>query len=134
MNFKFILSGLIIIIIILTGYFLVRKIFPSKRFDITNITAEEVKQKIERKEDIVLLDVRTVGEFNGSLGHIPGALLIPLNELRNRVSELDSLKEKQIIVYCRSGNRSRYATEYLSQQGFDALNMLGGIKAWNKLK
>jgi len=131
---KRVLIILFIILAAVAGYFLFRRAPQEKQFDIANITAEEVKKEIANNEDIVLLDVRTQPEFNGPLGHIEGTLLIPLQELQNRVAELDSLKNKKIIVYCRSGNRSRYATEYLSQEGFNAVNMLGGMKAWNKLK
>ncbi len=134
MNTKVLYAVVIVLILAALGYFFLRKSPADKEFAITNITAEEVKAKIDRQEDIVLLDVRTPAEFDGPLGHIDGALLIPLNELQNRAAELDSLKDKEIIVYCRSGNRSRYATEFLSQQGFHAVNMLGGMKAWNKLK
>ena len=134
MNTKLFLTGLFVLVILFLGYLFFRPQADGKQFQIENISPQDVKEKIQQNEDIVLLDVRTEEEFNGPLGHIDGALLIPLDELPDKVSQLDSLKQKQIIVYCRSGNRSRYATEFLSEKGFKAVNMLGGMKAWNKLK
>ena len=99
-----------------------------------NISAEEVKEKLEKKEDIVLLDVRTEQEFNSSMGHIENAILIPVQNLAERVSELEKYKEKEIIVYCRSGNRSMAGTKILVENGFNAKNMLGGMISWNQLK
>ncbi len=99
-----------------------------------NISPQEVKAKIENKEDIVLLDVRTPGEFNGPLGHIDNAILIPVQELGSRLKELEPYKDKEIIVYCRSGNRSRAATKILLKNGFNAINMTHGMKGWNQIK
>lgn len=81
-----------------------------------------------------LLDVRTQEEYDGALGHIAGSVLIPLQQLEARVDELKDQKDNEIIVYCRSGNRSRVASAFLIQQGFKPINMLGGMKAWNKLQ
>lgn len=81
----------------------------------------------------VVLDVRTPAEFTGPLGHIDGAYLIPVQELEKRVAELDSLKDRSIYVICRSGNRSRTATSILLEHDFKAINVAGGMRAWNKL-
>ncbi|MEJ2054907.1 MAG: rhodanese-like domain-containing protein [Calditrichaceae bacterium] len=101
--------------------------------NLPSISAEQLQTKLNADSNLVLLDVRTVGEFNGPLGHIEGAILIPVNELSARIDELDKYKDDEIMVYCRSGNRSRVATDYLLQNGYNAVNILGGIKAWNKL-
>ena len=100
---------------------------------IKNITAQEVKQLLNEKSDVVLLDVRTKAEYTGALGHIDSSILIPVQELSARNSELLPYKDKRIIVYCRSGNRSQLAVKILMEQGYDAVNMLGGMRAWNKL-
>ena len=97
------------------------------------IMVEQVKQKIEEKNPVILLDVRTAPEFDGDLGHIPGALLIPLAELESRISELDGYKESEMILICRSGNRSGQATRFLREKGFNAYNMTGGMLAWNRM-
>ena len=79
-------------------------------------------------EQIILLDVRTEGEYSAE--YIPGAINIPLSDLENRIDELDS--SKAIIVYCKSGGRSRTASETLAQRGFIVYNMEGGINAWKE--
>ena len=75
-----------------------------------------------------LIDVRQPGEY--AKGHLPGALLIPLGELAERASELD--EDKHIIVYCRSGVRSKAACQILTRLGLDkVLNMKGGISSYH---
>ena len=99
-----------------------------------NITIQQLQEKIIENEEILLLDVRTRGEFEGPLGHLPGSLLIPVQELEQRFIELNQYKEKEIVVICRSGNRSVSATKILISKGFNAVNVIGGMKAWNKSK
>jgi len=77
-------------------------------------------------DDNVLLDVREHDEWMS--GHIPGAIHIPMGELMSRVGELD--RGKRIVCICRSGGRSARITMWLGQQGFDAVNMTGGMHAW----
>lgn len=97
------------------------------------ITVQQVFKKITVKDSVVLLDVRTDAEFDGSLGHIPGAILVPLAELEMRMSEIEGFKKSEIIVICRSGGRSSHATRFLREKGFDAYNMSGGMLTWNKM-
>lgn len=83
-------------------------------------------------EGILLLDVRTPEEFEAL--HIPGALLIPVQELENRIGEIEEFKEAQVYVYCRSGNRSRTASQILLNQGFNTVyNLDLGINQWAAL-
>lgn len=98
------------------------------------ITVEEVRDKLATEEEVILIDVRTEPEFDGSLGHLPGAILIPLAELEKRIEELETYREKELIIYCRSGNRSGKATKILRDQDYNAANMVGGMLAWNKMK
>jgi rhodanese-related sulfurtransferase len=77
-----------------------------------------------------LLDVRTVGEHKR--GAIPGSTIIPLDELRNRLAELDGSKE--IIIYCQVGLRGYLATRILLQNGFQAKNLSGGFTTWSAHK
>ncbi|MCS7051720.1 MAG: rhodanese-like domain-containing protein, partial [Thermomicrobium sp.] len=75
----------------------------------------------------LIVDVREPHEWHA--GHIPGARLIPLDELPMRLHELDP--QRELIVVCRSGNRSAYATALLQQSGFtNVANLAGGILAW----
>ena len=101
--------------------------------DFPSISAEEAYEMKAGKDTVVFVDVRTVAEFEGPLGHIDGAILIPLHTLNTDLKKLDPYKEKKIIVYCRSGNRSQEGTRILRKNGFDAVNMLGGMRAWNKI-
>ncbi|MBS4029564.1 MAG: molybdopterin-synthase adenylyltransferase MoeB [Ignavibacteriales bacterium] len=92
------------------------------------ITVFELKQRIDIGENLFLLDVRQPYEYE--LVNLNGYLL-PLNELPNRMNELDRTKE--IIVYCHHGTRSGYAVQLLQQEGFQNVkNLLGGIDAWAK--
>jgi len=94
-----------------------------------DISVEKAHEMIEgNPEEIILLDVRTEGEYNAE--YIPGAINIPLSDLENRIDELDS--SKAIIVYCKSGSRSRTASETLAQRGFIVYNIEGGINAWKE--
>ena len=105
---------------------------PVKEFP--NITVADVQKKINAKNNILLLDVRTATEFDGPLSHIAGAVLLPIQELEQRVDELNEHKEKEIIVICRSGNRSQTGARILISHGFNAVNMLGGMEAWNAVQ
>lgn len=91
-----------------------------------NVTADEAKELIDKKE-VVVLDVRTAEEYQG--GHIPNATLIPLQELENRMKELDP--SATYLVVCRSGNRSAQASEILTTNSFKSIyNMTGGMNTW----
>lgn len=91
------------------------------------ITVEELKQKIDNNEKFLLLDCRE--PFETRISSI-GGKLIPINDIPNRMDELN--KEEEIIVYCRTGHRSHYAVEYLRDKaGFkNVKNLLGGINSW----
>jgi len=95
---------------------------------VTDITVEEAHKMLEEEpKGIILLDVRTEEEYKER--HISDVINIPISELESRIGELD--KSKKIIVYCRSGGRSRTASETLVLHGFqNVYNMLGGIEEW----
>ena len=92
-----------------------------------NIGPEDLIEKIEAGEDFFLLDVRTHQEHAAQA--ITGSYLLPLQELGHRIDELP--KNKEIVVYCRVGNRSAYACSYLSRMGYNVKNLEGGIMTWN---
>ena len=97
--------------------------------ELNSITVEEVKIIIdEDNEEYFLLDVRTLEEYYGDLGHLPDAKLIPYDEIANRIEELSDQKDKKIIAYCRTGRRSSIATDILKENGFEIYNMVGGMK------
>lgn len=91
------------------------------------ITVDELKNKINNNEDVVILDVRMENELSGPLGQIDNVINIPVQELEERIDELNLYKNKEIEVICRSGNRSHYATIFLNNNGFKARNVLGGM-------
>lgn len=76
-------------------------------------------------EDVVFLDVRTPAEFAGM--HVAGAVLIPHHEVAGRWKELRDRRKKRILVYCRTGSRSRVATQILKSRGFDRVENAGGL-------
>ncbi len=83
----------------------------------------------EHLRDVQIVDVRELEEFNGPLGHLPGAKLIPLGKLSERGGEL--LHDKPIVTVCRSGARSAQATVLLGKAGFDRVaNLSGGMLRW----
>lgn len=91
------------------------------------ISVQETYKKLN-DTSIVILDVRTAQEHANE--RIAETLVIPVQELNERISELEQYQSKKIIVYCRSGNRSGRATTILRNHGFDAVNMSGGILRW----
>jgi len=99
-----------------------------------DITPAEVKARLEKGNKLVILDVRTKEEYESQTGHLPRAILIPVQEIEERYHELDSLTSKEIVAYCRSGVRSARASKFLGDKGFKVLNMVGGITAWNEMK
>ncbi len=88
-------------------------------------------QTLLQKPEVLLLDVRTDAEHQDR--HIPGTdALIPVQDLAYRLKELEALKSRPILVYCRSGNRSLVAAEFLKKHGFqDVTDLEGGILAWS---
>ncbi len=83
----------------------------------------------ERARDVQVLDVREADEFNGPLGHITGAILIPLGELSGRFGELSH--DRPVVAVCRAGSRSAQAISILQQNGFtDVANLTGGMLRW----
>ncbi|MBM4170040.1 MAG: rhodanese-like domain-containing protein [Ignavibacteria bacterium] len=91
----------------------------------------EVYQWIQSDSSLVLLDVRTAQEFDGELGHVAHAILLPVQELDSHMKDLDSLKAKTVVTICRSGNRSARAATMLQEHGFRVYNMSGGMLKWN---
>ena len=92
------------------------------------ISVTDLKQRLDRGDTLLVLDVRTPEEYAQD-GHIAGSTLIPLQELAQRMDELP--RDTPIACFCRSGNRSQTACNQLAQAGFaDLVNVAGGIGAW----
>lgn len=93
------------------------------------ITAEEAKKIMDSGEEHIILDTREQDEFYE--GHIPGAILIPYTEIENKAEETLPDKDKLILVYCRSGRRSKIAAESLAKLGYTNVKEFGGIIDWS---
>ena len=93
-----------------------------------NITAEEAKQIMDSEEGYIILDVRTQEEYDQ--GHIPGAIVIPHEEIADKAEEALTDKDQLILVYCRSGRRSKIAAEALVELGYTNIKEFGGIIDW----
>jgi rhodanese-related sulfurtransferase len=93
----------------------------------TNLNVSEAKEMVDLNPNLVILDVRYLSEYER--GHLKNAILIPVGELEERLNELD--KDKETLVYCKSGGRSATACAILDAHGFTKVyNMMGGISAW----
>lgn len=93
-----------------------------------NITAQEAKQIMDSQEGYIILDVRTQEEYEE--GHIPGAILIPHTQIEARAEQVLADKRQLILVYCRSGRRSKLAAEDLVELGYTNIKEFGGIIDW----
>ena len=94
----------------------------------TQITQEEAKNIMDSGEEHIILDVREQDEFDE--GHIPGAILIPYTEIDAKAEEMLPDKDALILVYCRSGRRSKIASESLANLGYTNVKEFGGIIDW----
>ena len=93
-----------------------------------NITAEEAKQIMDSEEGYIILDVRTQEEYDQ--GHIPGAIVISHEEIPEKAEDVLTDKDQLILVYCRSGRRSKIAAEALVELGYTNIKEFGGIIDW----
>lgn len=93
-----------------------------------NITPETAKQIMDTSKDYVILDVRTQEEFDQA--HIPGAILIPNDQISAEAERVLMDKNQLILVYCRSGRRSKLAAEELVKLGYTNIKEFGGIIDW----
>ena len=126
-----ILCSILIIILLVIGVILMlskkdKNIENEMR--IKHVSMDEIVQIMNKNTDYIILDVRTIAEYNE--GHIPNAICIPNETIgSNTISELPD-KEQLILVYCRSGNRSKQAAEKLKKLGYTNLIEFGGIIDW----
>lgn len=93
-----------------------------------DITVKGLKDKLEKKENFLFLDVRETYEYDE---YNLGAKLIPLGEIMGAIPSLEPHKDDEIVIHCRSGKRSAMAQELLRQAGFSNVrNLEGGVLAW----
>jgi len=104
-------------------------ILNNSRINYGDISVEQAKYIITSKPNLIIIDVRTQEEYKNN--HIEGSINIPLNILDKEIMEFCLCEE--FLVYCKSGARSRQATDILLEKGYDrTYNMIGGIDAWNE--
>ncbi len=96
---------------------------------VTQYSPAEVEGLMQKRSSLLLLDVRTAAERQH--GSIKGSVHIPLQKLQERLDDLAKNKNKEIVCYCQSGNRSLTAALLLRRNGFKAANMRGGMAEWN---
>ena len=117
---------LIIIAYALITWYLVSRFLPVKGLE--TLRADQFKERVNQKSKVLLIDVREPHEFK--TGHIPTAINIPLSQLNSRVKEIST--KNDILLYCRSGMRSKQAAKILKKQGVQKMaHLQGGITAWS---
>ena len=104
----------------------------NKNNNLTTITAQSLKELYDANNNIKIIDVRSEKEFYGDIGHIQGSKLIPLQTIAKAIKDLKQV-DGDVYVVCLSGKRSGIAAKVLRSNGINALNLEGGMLAWNKL-
>ena len=99
----------------------------SKDIKVTTIDAEEAKSMMDQG-GVTVIDVRTIEEYES--GHIDGAMLLPLDDIKAGSIGLSGDKSEKILLYCRSGNRSGQAAKILAEAGYTNIYDFGGINDW----
>lgn len=100
---------------------------PSANNTYVSIGGQEAMERMEKEQDYIILDVRTPEEY--SSGHLPNAINVPVETIQAKPSELPNT-DQVIFVYCRSGNRSKQASQKLVELGYANIVEIGGINAW----
>jgi rhodanese-related sulfurtransferase len=98
----------------------------------TSISVIDFKNKVDNNEILNIIDVRSEGEYLGPIGNIPNSQLVPLPSIANFLNDLKNL-DGEVYVVCLSGKRSSIAAKLLRANNINALNIEGGMLAWNKL-
>ena len=114
-------------LIAFAAFYIIRKMILIK--SIKHYSPVDAFNKLRKGNSALFLDVRSAAERKGQ--KINGSLHIPLPEINSRYNELIKFKGKEIICYCRTGNRSLSAAAKLKRQGFDVANLKGGITQWS---
>ena len=123
---KRILPILLIMLFVLSGCASVKE--EQNKAGYTQISQEEAKEMMGRDDGHVIVDVRRQDEYDA--GHIPGAILIPNESIGHGAPEALPDYDQIILIYCRSGNRSKQASEKLAAMGYTNIYEFGGINTW----
>lgn len=121
-------NTMLVIAIIIVSLMLINNLLGERLRGYSSISPTQSTQLINR-ENALILDVRENNEY--SEGHIINSLHIPLSNIKTRMNELEKYKSQNVIVACRSGNRSSHACATLKKEGFEQVfNLSGGVMAW----
>lgn len=119
-----------ILAIVLLGYMLFPKIMIKFNKNVKNVSGEDAVKLIRDNKNLVILDVRTKGEYQS--GHINGSKLMPVSEIGSRIAELEKFRDKPILVHCASGGRSPRAVNVLLKNKFGPIyHMNHGLAGFN---
>ncbi|HEC27988.1 MAG TPA: sulfurtransferase [Gammaproteobacteria bacterium] len=128
---RYIQMGIIATALLAIVAYLPRIIGRFRRGPMLNVA--ELKQRLDRAEDILVLDVRSKEDFTGEQGHIDGATNIPLEDLMQRLDELADRVERPVAIVCRTDRRSAKAAQLLAQTGYADIHVIkGGMTDWNQ--
>jgi rhodanese-related sulfurtransferase len=118
-----------ILLFVFVGWFVYKRVAPVK--GLRNLTEEQLREKLKVSGNCTLIDVREPHEFSSS--HIHGAVNIPLSKVNQRLKEIP--KDKELILYCQSGMRSKQAARILQKHNYtDVSHLSGGISSWSGQK
>lgn len=102
--------------------------------NVDSISVNQLRIRLNSNKNISIIDVRTHSEYYGKLGHIDGSTLIPISELEKHIDKINNDNKDEIYTICLSGGRSAKAVEILKKHDIKAINIRGGMAAWNMLK
>lgn len=109
--------------------------FSQSNQTVPSIDIDKFIQLIQNDSSLIILDVRTPAELSGPLGKIQKAINIPIQELPERINELEVYRDKTIYVICRTQNRSYASAQFLNNNGFNTIYVIGGMTEYhNKIK
>ncbi|MBF0560972.1 MAG: rhodanese-like domain-containing protein [Alphaproteobacteria bacterium] len=123
---------------VLATVLVVMKVMPRLMAGVPFVGCSDLRAKIDQGEPLLVIDVRSEGEFTGPSGHIAGALNLPLGEIKERLgaaaSGLEPYKHTPVYVMCHAANRSPYGARALKKAGFTNVNVVkGGMSGWLRL-
>ncbi len=120
-------ASMIILLVLLCAVVIIYFLMNKNVKGMTNISADELLSRLNSSSDLLLIDVREPNEFKS--GHIEGAISVPLSQFQQRYAEIPNNRE--LVIYCQSGMRSKAAGNWLIKHGYTNLyNLRGGIRTW----
>lgn len=130
-------QNMILNVVLVVAIFVAFRYMPRLTAGVPFVDPSELKERLDRGEDTVVIDVRTDGEFVGNLGHVPGALNILAGDLAAKIEAMgasaEELKSEPVYVMCRTENRAPRGARVLKKAGFTNVRIVkGGMSRWNR--